>query len=198
MVLAAKPGRRVAARAQVLGQRRVSPIERGIPVHPQLMRPSAGEDGRVGGERPGGRGAGLVEANAPPGQPLEHRGRRAPITIEAQMVGPDGVERDQQHVRRVAGRQRAARLANRRQPVPANVPAGQDQDEPQQAEEAEERTPAQDRGRAAQGRGEEGGDPRRQDDPGDRVDPRADHHQHRQDSQEADDPRAEPAAGSRP
>jgi len=66
-----------------------------------LVRPSAGHHAGVRGERPGGRRAGLLEPDAPPGQPREVRGGVAAVAVEAQAVGPHRVEHDQQDVRGV-------------------------------------------------------------------------------------------------
>ena len=96
-----EPGRwRSRSAARRLGQRGYDSRHRAVLVGRQLVGPSAGEHARVRGERPGGRRSRLLEGTPPRGQ-LARFGRGvAAVAVEAQVIGPDRVQHDQQDVRR--------------------------------------------------------------------------------------------------
>ena len=57
---------------------------------------------------------------------------RAPVTLEAQVVGPDRVEHDQENVGRTHRRQGPTRFRSLLHPVAAELPSRQQQDNPRQ------------------------------------------------------------------
>ena len=96
-------GGRIGVIFEVFGEGQEMALDRDQPVDAQLMRPAAREETGMRGERPGGRCAGLLEANSPRRQAVEGRRGRAVVAISAQVVGPHGVEHDKEDVGR-AGR----------------------------------------------------------------------------------------------
>ncbi len=96
-----KSGGRITARCHVFGQERSIRSQGREPLHAELVRPSAREKAGVGRQRPRGGRAGSIESNPDLRQSLQVRAGRASVALEAQVVGPDRVEHDQENVGRI-------------------------------------------------------------------------------------------------
>ena len=116
--------RAIAVCLQHLGQRRdlVADVEAAVVAHAMEGRERAGEQRRVGRQRQRRDRFGLLEAQAPGGEGVDHGGGRGPVAVAPDVVGPQGVDAHQQD-RRPAG----ARPSNQPAVSPAK-PAGGETD----------------------------------------------------------------------
>ncbi len=77
--------------------------------HPMLPRVEAGQHRHVGDESAGELGVGLLEDGGPPRQRVQERAGRPAVAVEAEMVGPQGVDRDEDVAAGGARNRRAVR-----------------------------------------------------------------------------------------
>ncbi len=186
-------GRGIAGRAEVLGERGHIAAHRVHPSRAQLMRPQPREHGRVRGERPGCRRTRPIEADTPPGQDLEVRGGRPLVPVDAQMVGPHGVQHDEQDIGRARRRQGTGPFPPSLERIPADQPARLDQDRADQSG----RRPAEPSPRSGHGTLQRGADAGRQahreDQPGPGMNPPTEQRDGRQEGPDQDQPQAEPS-----
>lgn len=93
----------VAALAEGLGEGDEARIEAVLEVEePEGGGVEPGEEGAVGCEGPVGVGPGFLEDHRLVGEGVEIRARVAVVAVETEVVGAQGVDRDQDHVRRQA------------------------------------------------------------------------------------------------
>ena len=109
-----EPSGAIAAPLEHFGERgdRVVHVEAGVVAHPVRRGPRASEEARVGRERERRGGSGRGETSAARGQRVEHRGLCRRIAVAADVVGAQGVEGDDEHIRRTASGASAAAQAS--------------------------------------------------------------------------------------
>src|SRR5262249_55920780 len=105
-------GRGVPAGTEELGQGGAGGAQPPEPLDVELVRPATGEQAGVRRQRPGRGGSSLIESNPLHRQSREVRRGVATVAVQAEVVGTDGIQYDEQDVRRKPRRRETATAAN--------------------------------------------------------------------------------------